>query len=121
MVATASSDQTVHIYRLDSLRYLPDLNSSLPLVLVLNGHQKWIWDIQFSADSAYLLTASSDHSCRLWECLSSKSNSEESHSSATEEPHITSNIMRVKQGETVRHYVGHDKAVIAVALHDIPL
>jgi hypothetical protein len=23
--------------------------------------------------------------------------------------------------ETVRHYIGHDKAVMAIALHDIPL
>ncbi|KAK0225154.1 WD40-repeat-containing domain protein [Armillaria nabsnona] len=29
---------------------------------ILTGHQRWVWDCVFSADSAYLITASSDHS-----------------------------------------------------------
>ena len=60
---------------------------------VLNGHQRWVWDGVFSADSAYLVTASSDQTARLWD---------------------------VAQGETIRHYTGHHKAVICVALHDRP-
>ena len=55
------------------------------------GHQRWVWDAVFSADSAYLVTASSDQTARLWD---------------------------VAQGETIRHYTGHHKAVITVALHD---
>ena len=31
------------------------------------GHQRWVWDCAFSADSAYLVTACSDHYARLWE------------------------------------------------------
>ncbi|KAJ3318325.1 TOR complex subunit lst8 [Boothiomyces sp. JEL0866] len=58
----------------------------------LNGHQRWVWDCAFSADSAYLVTGSSDHSSRLWDLSS---------------------------GETIRHYNGHSKAVVAVALHDV--
>lgn len=57
----------------------------------LLGHQRWVWDAVFSADSSYLVTASSDQTARLWD---------------------------VAQGETIRHYTGHHKAVICVALHD---
>ena len=28
--------------------------------------QRWVWDIQFSADSQYMFTASSDGVARLW-------------------------------------------------------
>ena len=59
----------------------------------LQGHQRWVWDAVFSADSAYLVTASSDQTARLWD---------------------------VAQGETIRHYTGHHKAVTCVALHDRP-
>ena len=45
----------------------------------------------FSADSGYLVTASSDMSARLWE---------------------------VASGSAVRTYTGHAKAVTAVALND---
>jgi G protein beta subunit-like protein len=68
------------------------------------GHQRWVWDCAFSADSAYLVTgehksstyiatflcllpASSDHTARLWEMSS---------------------------GETVRQYNGHHKGRILV-------
>ena len=50
-----------------------------------------VWDAVYSEDSAYLVTASSDQTARLWD---------------------------VASGETIRHYTGHHKAVIAVALHD---
>ncbi|KAL2918465.1 TOR complex subunit lst8 [Polyrhizophydium stewartii] len=58
----------------------------------LEGHQRWVWDCSFSADSAYLVTGSSDHSARLWD---------------------------LSTGETIRHYNGHQKAVVCVALHDV--
>ncbi|KAH8199962.1 hypothetical protein TruAng_005901 [Truncatella angustata] len=38
-----------------------------PLEATLQGHQRWVWDCAFSADSAYLVTACSDHYARLWE------------------------------------------------------
>ena len=79
----------------------------------LVGHQRWLWDCAFSADSAYLVTgtfgvascirlctdpscqpASSDHVARLWELAS---------------------------GETVRQYNGHHKACVCVALNDVNL
>ena len=136
MVATASSDQSIHLYSLEGLRqrghHRPNIDAtihlgeSLPLILVLNGHQKWVWDMSFSADSAYLLTASSDHTCRLWDCLKSgpASSNSSSRSGGQEGLPVEIQDQKIlqtgKQGETVRHYVGHDKAVIAIALHDIP-
>lgn len=70
------------------------VNHSFELEKTLGGHQRWVWDAAFSADSAYLVTGSSDHSARLWD---------------------------LQTGETIRHYVGHQKAVVCVALHDISL
>ncbi|KAJ8322932.1 TOR complex subunit lst8 [Batrachochytrium dendrobatidis] len=58
----------------------------------LQGHQRWVWDCAFSADSAYLVTGSSDHTARLWDLSS---------------------------GDAIRHYNGHQKAVVCVALHDV--
>jgi G protein beta subunit-like protein len=58
----------------------------------LTGHTQWVWDCAFSADSAYLVTASSDQMARLWD---------------------------LSQGETVRHYSGHTRAVSCVALNDL--
>lgn len=64
----------------------------------LSGHQRferfnirWVWDAAFSADSAYLVTASSDHTAKLWDLAS---------------------------GEAIRNYAGHQKAVVCLALHD---
>ena len=71
-----------------------DMHSNFREEKVLRGHQRWVWDAVFSADSAYLVTASSDQTARLWD---------------------------VAQGETIRHYTGHSKAVICVALHDRPV
>ena len=68
-----------------------DMQSNFREEMSLLGHQRWVWDATFSADSAYLVTASSDQTARLWD---------------------------VTQGETIRHYTGHHKAVICVALHD---
>ncbi|KAF4551653.1 WD domain-containing protein 20 [Elsinoe fawcettii] len=50
----------------------PGADSPFKLEQELDGHQRWVWDCAFSADSAYLVTACSDHYARLWE-LSSKS------------------------------------------------
>lgn len=82
-LATTSADTTVKIW--STSRY----DFSLEKTLV--GHQRWVWDAAFSADSAYLVTASSDHVARLWE---------------------------LNSGETVRQYNGHNKAVVCCALND---
>ncbi|CAJ2502427.1 Uu.00g098210.m01.CDS01 [Anthostomella pinea] len=62
-----------------------------PLEATLTGHQRWVWDCAFSADSAYLVTACSDHYARLWE-LSSQ--------------------------QVIRQYNGHHRGAVCVALND---
>lgn len=57
----------------------------------LKGHNKWVWDCVFSSDSAYLVSASSDGTSKLWD---------------------------LGKGEAIRTYKGHQKAVVAVYLHD---
>jgi len=57
----------------------------------LQGHQRWVWDCAFSADSAYLVTACSDHYARLWE-LSTQT--------------------------IIRQYNGHHRGAVCVALND---
>lgn len=59
-------------------------------VTTLTGHSKWVWDVVFSADSQYLVTASSDGQARLWD----------------------------SSGDTIATYVGHERAVCCVAMHD---
>ncbi|RLN53037.1 hypothetical protein BBJ29_009352 [Phytophthora kernoviae] len=69
----------------------PPVPSSNGLIHTLQGHQRWVWDCAFSAVSSYLVTCSSDQSARLWD---------------------------LSQGEAIRQYSGHHKAVICVALND---
>lgn len=57
----------------------------------LHGHQRWVWDCAFSADSAYLVTACSDHYARLWELASE---------------------------QIIRQYNGHHRGAVCVALND---
>ena len=57
LLATASADHTVKLWRLADANHVKTLAS----------HQRWVWDCAFSADSSYLVTASSDHTARLWE------------------------------------------------------
>jgi len=61
------------------------------LARVLKGHQRWVWDCVFSVDGAFLVTASSDATARLWE---------------------------LSTGEAIRVYQGHHKATVCCALHD---
>jgi G protein beta subunit-like protein len=50
-----------------------------------------VWDAVFSADSLYLVSASSDQSAKLWD---------------------------LRTGEVARHYSAHNLAVTCVALND---
>ncbi|KAL5341727.1 quinon protein alcohol dehydrogenase-like superfamily [Aspergillus crustosus] len=64
---------------------------TLFLETTLANHQRWVWDCAFSADSAYLVTVSSDHYARLWELAS---------------------------GQIIRQYSGHHRGAVCVALND---
>lgn len=67
-----------------------------PLLLrnSLEGHLKWVWDCAWSADSEYLVSASSDNTARLWSAAS---------------------------GDCVCIYTGHLKALTSVALNDFAM
>jgi target of rapamycin complex subunit LST8 len=64
---------------------------ALPCETVLDGHQRWVWDCAFSADSAYLVSVSSDHYARLWE---------------------------LSTAQIIRQYSGHHRGAVCVALND---
>ncbi|KAJ4399428.1 TOR complex subunit lst8 [Didymella pomorum] len=78
-LATCSADHTSRIWSVDLSSphnvqpgdALPSAAerdpAAFPLETTLHGHQRWVWDCAFSADSAYLVTACSDHYARLWE------------------------------------------------------
>ena len=87
-LATASADKTIKLW---SVAYDADDVASFELSQTLVGHKRWVWDCVFSADSAYIASASSDQVARLW---------------------------NVAQGETIRQYAKHHKAVCAIALND---
>lgn len=65
--------------------------NTLFLETTLATHQRWVWDCAFSADSAYLVTVSSDHYARLWE---------------------------LSTGNIIRQYSGHHRGAVCVALND---
>lgn len=47
LLATCSADNTAKIWNTEN---------NFELLLTLHGHQRWVWDCAFSADSAYLVT-----------------------------------------------------------------
>jgi G protein beta subunit-like protein len=104
-MATTSSDSTIKIWSIKApstatanaavtLNAGGNNNWSIQLERVLAGHQRWVWDCAFSADSEYLVSASSDHTARLWD---------------------------LSNGEVIRQYQGHQKAAVCVALNDYSL
>lgn len=48
-LATCSADTTVKIWSISPMYDFKDEKT-------LKGHQRWVWDCAFSADSAYLVT-----------------------------------------------------------------
>lgn len=107
-IATCSADHTARIWSVDLSAPVAPIddkekegdkddgtnapeNSAFQLEQELDGHQRWVWDCAFSADSAYLVTACSDHYARLWE-LNSK--------------------------QVIRQYNGHHRGAVCVALND---
>lgn len=51
-LATCSADTTVKIWSISQ-------DYEFKQEKVLQGHQRWVWDCAFSADSAYLVTGKS--------------------------------------------------------------
>ncbi|KAL8971068.1 MAG: hypothetical protein Q9183_001229 [Haloplaca sp. 2 TL-2023] len=100
-LATCSADHNARIWAIDpdaphnikgtDNGPLDRAPGSLPLETSLDSHQRWVWDCAFSADSAYLVTACSDHYARLWELNTSS---------------------------VIRQYNGHHRGAVCVALND---
>ena len=92
-LATCSADHTAKIWEVRDLEPAPADSEPkpFPLEATLTGHQRWVWDCAFSADSAYLVTACSDHYARLWELQSQ---------------------------QIIRQYNGHHRGAVCVALND---
>ena len=82
LLATAASDRSIRIWNCEH---------GYTCERTLQGHSAWVWDVSFSADSAYLVSGSSDKTAKLWD---------------------------VKSGEIILEYKGHSKAITAVALND---
>ena len=91
-LATCSADHTTKIWEVQDIEPRADQEPQpFPLESTLTGHQRWVWDCAFSADSAYLVTACSDHYARLWELHSQ---------------------------QIIRQYNGHHRGAVCVALND---
>lgn len=97
-LVTTSADHTAKVWRTcDITNYNPeDLQQQqdtmlAPYKVLTSENQKWVWDVAFSADSQFLVTASSESVVRLW---------------------------HVESAETRREYTGHQKAVTALAFSD---
>ena len=57
ILATASWDNTAHIYIVDKINELP---------IVLTSHDNWLWGVAFSPDGAILITGANDRIVRAW-------------------------------------------------------
>lgn len=104
-LVTTSADHTAKVWKTcDILKYnreeddqnrqhqqSDEQDTLSPYKVLTSDSQRWVWDVAFSADSQFLVTASSDSVVRLW---------------------------HVETAETRREYTGHQKAVTALALSD---
>ena len=99
-LATCSADTTVKVWSIG-------LNWEFKLEKVLMGHQRWVWDCAFSADSAYLVTGASSSRCYQRISFSLRMTSLTRASIASSD-HVA-RLWEMASGETVRQYNGHHK------------
>ncbi|CAI5480260.1 unnamed protein product [Closterium sp. Yama58-4] len=111
----------------DPNRYVQACSLSAP-----TGHARWVWDCVFSIDGAYLVSASSDGTSRLWELASGNSVRVYQGPMTLQPPSPfcpfarlpaassdgTSRLWELASGNCVRVYQGHQKAVVCCALND---
>lgn len=68
LLATCAADKKIKLYKVVIDK---GSNDNLALQLVqhktLKGHLRWVWDCQFSCDSAYLISCSTDQTIKLWQ------------------------------------------------------
>ena len=121
LLATASADHTIKIWTVDK-------DHKFTRSKTLTGHQRWVWDCVFSADSAYLVTGKLQLPCQfhclfcLWfmlflSILLSLSPTHSSCCTRTQLPFdcFSSSVASSDQvarlwdlsaGESIRHYTG---------------
>lgn len=94
-LVTTSADHTAKVWKThDILKSKLDdeqQQNLVPYKVLTAKNQRWVWDVAFSADSQFLVTASSEGVVRLW---------------------------HVESAESRREYTGHQKAVTALAFSD---
>lgn len=103
-LVTTSADHTAKVWKTcDIIKYsrenddqehqqqAENQDTLIPHKVLTSDNQRWVWDVAFSADSQFLVTASSDSVVRLW---------------------------HVETAEIRREYTGHQKAVTALAFSD---
>jgi len=60
LLATCSADNEIKVYE------KKDNTKDFILKTRLVGHKKWVWDCEFSLDSKYLISCSTDKTIRIW-------------------------------------------------------
>jgi WD40 repeat protein len=102
MLCTTSADCTAALWRVpEAVAKLAEEATSgaapeprtdkWPLARSITGHQRWVWDGAFSRCGNYVVTASSDHTGRLW---------------------------HVETGKLEATFAGHQKPVTCIVLDD---
>ncbi len=61
MLATCSADTEIRVWERTSKE-----SKEFMLKNRFVGHKKWVWDCEFSLDSKYLISCSTDKSIRVW-------------------------------------------------------
>ena len=82
-MVTSSADAKIKLWRTQDFSLVMELGCK---------DLRWVWDLDFTADSQYLLSASSDCIARLWS---------------------------LKTGEVKKEYVAHTKALTSLAFRDL--
>lgn len=95
-LVTTSADHTAKVWKTCDILNLGESNLHQqqplePYKIITAPNQRWVWAAEFSEDSQFLVTASSDSVVRLW---------------------------HLESAEIRREYTGHQKAVTALAFSD---
>ena len=114
-LATSSSDQTIKVF---------EVTNNFKMFNRLVGHRKWVWDMAFSADSAYLVSGMFcfalyffHYPCALLYnsffvfCICF-------YGVKIASSDTTSKLWDLKSGQAIVHYDEHNKGVTCVALND---